>query len=155
LAISLAIAAAQSGRRVYYGTLADLITSLEEAHFGCASKIFGVNDAARRPIPDVLRALAEILQKLPIDGFDFAGRRHPNNKTGNAVHDRTRSVLARTQFRVRQPTVLDVSARPVPPGLGAFGKFCGSLRALRSELVGNLLLVAQELRLLKRGLALS
>jgi DNA replication protein DnaC len=31
LAISLAIAAVQSGRRVYYGTLADLITSLEEA----------------------------------------------------------------------------------------------------------------------------
>ena len=31
LAISLAIAAAQSGWRVYYGTLADLITSLEEA----------------------------------------------------------------------------------------------------------------------------
>ena len=31
LAISLAIAAAQSGRRVYCGTLADLITSLEEA----------------------------------------------------------------------------------------------------------------------------
>ena len=31
LAISLAIAAAQSGRRVYYGTLADLITPLEEA----------------------------------------------------------------------------------------------------------------------------
>ena len=31
LAISLAIAAAQSGRRVYYGALADLITSLEEA----------------------------------------------------------------------------------------------------------------------------
>ena len=31
LAISLAIAAAQSGRRVYYGTLADQITSLEEA----------------------------------------------------------------------------------------------------------------------------
>ena len=29
--ISLAIAAAQSGRRVYYGALADLITSLEEA----------------------------------------------------------------------------------------------------------------------------
>ncbi len=31
LAISLAIAAAQSGRRVYYGSLADLITSLEDA----------------------------------------------------------------------------------------------------------------------------
>src|SRR5690606_23504056 len=31
LAISLVIAAAQSGRRVYYGTLSDLITSLEEA----------------------------------------------------------------------------------------------------------------------------
>ena len=31
LAVSLAIAAAQSGRRVYYGTLSDLITSLEEA----------------------------------------------------------------------------------------------------------------------------
>jgi DNA replication protein DnaC len=31
LAISLAIAAAQYGRRVYYGTLADLIESLEEA----------------------------------------------------------------------------------------------------------------------------
>jgi len=31
LAISLAIAAAQNGRRVYYGTLADLITSLEDA----------------------------------------------------------------------------------------------------------------------------
>jgi hypothetical protein len=29
LAISLAIAAAQSGRRVYYGTFADLIKSLE------------------------------------------------------------------------------------------------------------------------------
>lgn len=31
IAVSLAIAAAQSGRRVYYSTLADLITSLEEA----------------------------------------------------------------------------------------------------------------------------
>jgi DNA replication protein DnaC len=31
LALSLAVAAAQSGRRIYYGTLADLITSLEEA----------------------------------------------------------------------------------------------------------------------------
>jgi len=31
LAISLAVAAAQSGRRVYYGTLADLIGSLEDA----------------------------------------------------------------------------------------------------------------------------
>jgi DNA replication protein DnaC len=31
LALSLAVAAAQSGRRVYYGTLADLIQSLEEA----------------------------------------------------------------------------------------------------------------------------
>jgi DNA replication protein DnaC len=31
LAISLAITAAESGRRVYYGTLGDLITSLEEA----------------------------------------------------------------------------------------------------------------------------
>jgi DNA replication protein DnaC len=31
LAISLAITAAQNGRRVYYGTLADLVTSLEEA----------------------------------------------------------------------------------------------------------------------------
>jgi DNA replication protein DnaC len=31
LAVGLAIAAAQSGRRVYYGTLVDLITSLEEA----------------------------------------------------------------------------------------------------------------------------
>jgi DNA replication protein DnaC len=31
LAISLAVAAAQSGRRIYYGTLVDLITSLEEA----------------------------------------------------------------------------------------------------------------------------
>ncbi|MEX2048651.1 MAG: ATP-binding protein [Gemmatimonadota bacterium] len=37
LAISLAIAAAQNGRRVYYGTLADLITSLEEAQ--AASKL--------------------------------------------------------------------------------------------------------------------
>jgi DNA replication protein DnaC len=31
LAISLAVSAAQSGRRVYYGTLIDLITSLEDA----------------------------------------------------------------------------------------------------------------------------
>ena len=31
MAVSLAIAAAQRGRRVYYGTLIDLITSLEEA----------------------------------------------------------------------------------------------------------------------------
>ena len=31
LAISLAIAAAEQGRRVYYGTLSDLVTSLEEA----------------------------------------------------------------------------------------------------------------------------
>jgi DNA replication protein DnaC len=32
LAIGLAIATAESGRRVYYGTLGELITSLEEAH---------------------------------------------------------------------------------------------------------------------------
>jgi DNA replication protein DnaC len=31
LAVSLAVAAAESGRRVYYATLADLITSLEDA----------------------------------------------------------------------------------------------------------------------------
>ncbi len=31
LAISLAVAAAQSGRRIYYGTLADLVQSLEDA----------------------------------------------------------------------------------------------------------------------------
>jgi DNA replication protein DnaC len=38
LAIGLAIAAAQSGRRVYYGTLADLVTSLEEARAAGAFK---------------------------------------------------------------------------------------------------------------------
>jgi len=38
LAISLAIAAAQSGRRVYYGTLADLVSSLEEARAAGALK---------------------------------------------------------------------------------------------------------------------
>ena len=34
LALSLAVAAAQSGRRIYYGSLADLIASLEEAQAG-------------------------------------------------------------------------------------------------------------------------
>ena len=38
LAIGLAIAAAQSGRRVYYGTLSDLVTSLEEARAAGALK---------------------------------------------------------------------------------------------------------------------
>jgi DNA replication protein DnaC len=38
LAIGLAIAAAQSGRRVYYGTLVDLVTSLEEAQAAGALK---------------------------------------------------------------------------------------------------------------------
>lgn len=38
LAISLAIAAAQSGRRVYYGTLTDLVSSLEEAKAAGALK---------------------------------------------------------------------------------------------------------------------
>lgn len=38
LAIGLAIAAAQSGRRVYYGTLVDLVTSLEEARAAGALK---------------------------------------------------------------------------------------------------------------------
>lgn len=38
LAISLAIAAAQKGRRVYYGTLADLVSSLEEARAAGALK---------------------------------------------------------------------------------------------------------------------
>ena len=50
LAISLAIAAAQSGRRVYYGTLADLITSLEEAQ--AAGSVAGAPegpDASRAP----------------------------------------------------------------------------------------------------------
>ena len=31
MAISLAVAAAQGGRRIYYGTLSDLVESLEEA----------------------------------------------------------------------------------------------------------------------------
>ena len=34
LALSLAVAAAQNGRRIYYGSLADLIASLEEAQAG-------------------------------------------------------------------------------------------------------------------------
>jgi DNA replication protein DnaC len=38
LAIGLAIAAAQSGRRVYYGTLSELVTSLEEARAAGALK---------------------------------------------------------------------------------------------------------------------
>lgn len=45
LAISLAIRAAQNGRRVYYGTLADLITSLEEAQAG------GTSSSASRSSP--------------------------------------------------------------------------------------------------------
>ena len=52
LAISLAIAAAQSGRRVYYGTLADLITSLEEAQAAgrlqARLKVLDASGAARR-----------------------------------------------------------------------------------------------------------
>src|SRR5690606_6033565 len=40
LAISLAIAAAQSGRRVYYSTLSDLITSLEEAQTACHPRLY-------------------------------------------------------------------------------------------------------------------
>ena len=47
LAISLAIAAAQSGRRVYYGALADLITSLES----CGTVSGSYPDPSRRSRP--------------------------------------------------------------------------------------------------------
>src|SRR5262249_26058294 len=64
------------------------------SNFDCARKIFGVNDAARRPILYVLQPLAEILQNLPIGDFDFPSRRHPHNKTGNTVYDQARIALA-------------------------------------------------------------
>jgi hypothetical protein len=73
-----------------------------------------MNNPARRPPPYVLQALAGILQKLPIYGFDFASRRHPNNKSGDAVHEQARIVLARLQCFLRQLAVFDVSTCAVP-----------------------------------------
>jgi DNA replication protein DnaC len=53
LAISLAIATAQGGRRVYYGTLADLITSLEAAQAaGRLQARLESFDASRRLVVD-------------------------------------------------------------------------------------------------------
>ena len=49
LAVSLAIAAAQSGRRVYYGTLAGLIESLEHAKARCCSSSSSTPATSRLP----------------------------------------------------------------------------------------------------------
>ena len=49
LAISLAVAAAESGRRIYFGTLSDLIDSLEEAHGGGPAEAAAQDADAPRP----------------------------------------------------------------------------------------------------------
>jgi hypothetical protein len=64
LAISLAIAAAQSGRRVYYGTLADLITSLEEAQAA------GRLQARLKVLTHPVLLVVDEIGYLPITRFD-------------------------------------------------------------------------------------
>jgi len=74
LAISLAIAAAQSGRRVYYGTLADLITSLEEAQ--AASKLSHRLKTLTYPSLRARLDRADLEQELRGAGRDLWRRRH-------------------------------------------------------------------------------
>ena len=87
LAISLAIAAAQSGRRVCYGALADLITSLEEAKTtGQLQKITcnikgGMDDYVHRGIyrqraNEAVVSLEGKRHALTIIGQVEPGRRH-------------------------------------------------------------------------------
>lgn len=63
LALTLAIAAAQSGRRVHYGTLADLITSLEEAQAAgrLQSRLKILTHPALLVVPDFRPALTACL----------------------------------------------------------------------------------------------
>ena len=65
LAISLAIAAAQSGRRVYYGALADLITSLEEAQAAAACKRASRSSRTRRCSSSTRLAICRSVARAP------------------------------------------------------------------------------------------
>lgn len=81
LAVSLAIAAAQSGRRVYYSTLADLITSLEEAQ--AASRL--ARRLATLSYPSLL--IVDEIGYLPVTRtgavlfFQLIGRRYERAST--------------------------------------------------------------------------
>jgi len=83
LAISLAIEAAQSGRRVYYGTLADLITSLEEAK--------------------AARTLRARLDRSDLEqGLRRMGRRAGRRGHGRCAHPPPRSPLSHRQHPRQQ-----------------------------------------------------
>jgi DNA replication protein DnaC len=81
LAVSLAIAAAQSGRRVYYSTLADLINSLEEAQ--AASRL--ARRLATLSYPSLL--IVDEIGYLPVTRtgavlfFQLIGRRYERAST--------------------------------------------------------------------------
>jgi DNA replication protein DnaC len=81
LAISLAIAAAQSGRRVYYATLADLITSLEQAQAA------GRLEARLKVLADPALLVVDEIGYLPISRtgamlfFQLMTRRHEHAST--------------------------------------------------------------------------
>ena len=137
LAISLAIAAAQSGRRVYYGALADLITSLEEAktagQLGRRLKILTYPSLLvideigylRRSARPALRARihrAHVQQRVRRVGSDL-GRRshgrctHRSLATPLSYRQHTRQQLPHAQAHrpFQDPTLASCGAEPFTP----------------------------------------
>lgn len=81
LAIGLAIAAAQSGRRVYYGTLSDLVTSLEEARAaGALKRRLAVLAAPSLMVVDEIGYLP-VSQTGAMLFFQLMSRRYERNST--------------------------------------------------------------------------
>jgi hypothetical protein len=88
--------------------------------FNRARKIFRVNDAARRPVPYLLQLFAKICQKLPIREFDFASRRHPNDETGDTVHNQAQIALVYPHSLFSLFAILNIGKEPIPPGYLTF-----------------------------------
>src|SRR5260370_42332928 len=65
-----------------------------------AREVVRMNGVRGGPIFQFFMALAEIIQDLLIDEFDFAFRRQSTNKAGNTIDDQAKTLFAYTQARL-------------------------------------------------------
>src|SRR5260370_10729931 len=73
-----------------------------------------MKDVAAGPTPQFLKGLAEIIQVLLIDEFEFACRGQSMNKAGNAIDDHAKIQFARTKGFLGTLPIVNIGKHDAP-----------------------------------------
>src|SRR6202040_2455179 len=79
-----------------------------------AGEIFRMKDVAAGPALQFLKCLAEIIQILLIDEFEFACGCQSVNKAGNAIYNHAKVEFARTQGFLGTLAVVNIRGNTIP-----------------------------------------